>query len=270
MNHLIIGASGAAGQSTITAIRDYDSESNILATTSGADPVTGADQTLTKIDMREPADALKKVTDAVAPDSLRALFYTPAGGPVGYPVKEATPADIQAANAFCVDPIVAFAERLRPELAIGYSAFYWLPHLLLGYGSMAYAKLAQERLAIAEPLRYKMLRLGTFQSKSMRGAFLLSQRSISKPKNEAAQKLFDEWKATGRKFKDFFLDYTQQMEREAFGARFSTPYRFSDAETVRRGIVRFLEGEPAPILSGVGDWFWTDETLPELPEDFRL
>ena len=266
MDYLIIGGSGAAGQATIGAIREIDDKANILATTSGEGLVSGADRTIRNVDIRE---GLERVAFEVSPGSLHALFYTPAGGPVGYPVKQATASDIREATGFCVDPMVFLAEKLRPKLTVGYSAYYWLPHLLFGYGAMAYAKLAQERLAVNDPTRFKMFRLGTFESKSKRGVFLLFQRIVRKPEEEAIRRLFEDWKSSGRKFGDFFMDFVRKSEEAAFGPRFSTPYRLSDSETIRRGIVRILEGESAPILNGIGDWFWTDEELPELPEDFR-
>src|SRR5690606_6292694 len=98
-------------------------------------------------------------------------------------------------------------ERLKPGRTIGFSAFYWLPHSLSGYGAMAYAKLEQERLAVKDPARYGMLRAGTFLSKATRGIALLLQRSIKGTEHAQLQELGARWKASGEKFKDFFFRF---------------------------------------------------------------
>ena len=270
MQYLIVGGNSVAGKTAATAARAVDPEARIVATTSGSGTVAGADQTIGGVDLNDPA-TLDRVTDALQGQSLRALFFTPAFGAIGYPVA-ATPAeDIQGSLAFSFDPMVALTDALKPELSVGYTAFYWLPHTLAAYGSMAYVKIAQEKKALAEPDRYRMIRAGTFASKATRGIGLLLQRQLRSTKHEELLAMGRLWKESGKKFGDFFFDYAFQSERGMCGDRFDAPHRATEDADLTRAARMILEGESAPIINVIGEWTWTEAALPELdPGQFRL
>lgn len=257
-----------AGQAAIAAIKEFAPGTKIIATSSGDKDVPGVSETIRGIDLNKP-DSWKLVAAGVA-GSPRALFFTPAFGPLGYPIAETPENDVRAALQFSFDPMVALHEALQPELTIGFSAFYWLAHTLAAYGSMAYVKINQEKIAIANPDRYKMVRAGTFRSTATRGIGLLLQRAVRDTKHEPIRKLGEAWKASGKKFGDFFFDYACESERLSFGTRFPQPHRQTDEADLKRAIGRILAGEKAPIVNVIGDWIWTDTELPSLPSDFKL
>lgn len=270
MNYLIVGGNSVAGKSAAAAVRSVDRAARIVATTSGTSAVDGADRTVGEIDLND-GRAMERLAGAVAGEEFRALFFTPAFGAIGYPVA-ATPAeDIKASLAFSFDPMIALADRVRPQLTVGYSAFYWLPHTLAAYGSMAYVKIAQEKRAILEPDRFRMIRAGTFASKATRGIGLLLQRQLRSTEHEELLEMGRMWKESGKKFGDFFFDYAFRSEKGAFGDRFDAPHRPTEEKDLTAAVVRLLQGESAPILNVIGDWTWTDDALPDLSaEEFKL
>ncbi len=268
MNYLIVGGNSTAGQSAVKAIRETDREAVIIATTSGTGEIPGVDRTVPGVDLSK--NIIDLVEDAVGASPLRALFFTPAFGPIGFPVNAATLDDVKAGLAFSCDPMVALTERLHPGITVGYSAFYWLPHTLTAYGAMAYVKLAQEKLALAHSEQYRMIRAGTFVSKASRGVGLIIQRSAKNTPHQALKDLADAWRKSGLKFTEYFFDYAFSCEKAAFGSRFQTPHGATDAEGLTRTAKMILSGEPAPIINVIGDWIWTDSKLPDLPLDFAL
>lgn len=270
MNYLIVGGNSVAGQSALDAVRKFDATARIVATTSGEGAVDGVDQTVNGVDLNDPA-AMDRLAEAVAGTAYRALFFTPAFGAIGYPISVTPAEDIKTSLAFSYDPMIALADRIRPELTVGYSAFYWLPHTLAAYGSMAYVKIAQEKRAVAQPDLYRMIRAGTFASKATRGIGLLLQRQLRSTEHEELLEMGRLWKQSGKKFGDFFFDYAFQSERSSFGDRFDTPHRPTEAGDLTAAAGRLLAGESAPIVNVIGDWVWTDTSLPDLSaEHFKL
>ncbi len=272
MRYLIVGGNSVAGRTAARAIRTLDPAAFVIATTSGAEAVAGAEQTITGIDLAR-ADSVDSIPAAIGPEGLRALFFTPAFGAIGYPVAATPQTDLAGSLAFSFDPMVRLAERVRPAFCVGYSAFYWLPHTLAAYGSMAYVKIAQEKLAVREPDRFRMIRAGTFASKATRGIGLLLQRELRKTEHAALIEMGRLWKESGRKFGDFFFDFAYRSERDMFGEKFKSPHRPTaedDLVGAARMVLEAGSGGP-PIVNVIGDWVWTDRALPDLPEDtFRL
>lgn len=62
---LIVGGSGAAGQSAIEALREHSKKSgikwNIISTTSGDSQINGADKTIQHIQLEDPETAVQKI-----------------------------------------------------------------------------------------------------------------------------------------------------------------------------------------------------------------
>ena len=206
MDYLIIGGSSVAGKSAMEALREHDAEARIIATSSGGKDAPGADRTIGGVDLNDLEGAVEKTAAGLDGVKPAILFYTPALGPIGFPIATTSLEDARQSYAFSVAPMKAMAERLNPDLVIGYSAFYWLPHALGVYGSMSYAKIGQERLSVGRPDTFRMIRAGTFRSKATRGIALLLQRLLRSTEHEALKTMEKEWKESGRKFSDFFFD----------------------------------------------------------------
>jgi hypothetical protein len=115
-----------------------------------------------------------------------------------------------------------------------------------------------------------MIRAGSFVSKATRGIGLLLQRALRDTPHAAIRDLGEKWKASGKKFADFFFDYACECEKEAFGAGFDRPHRQTNQSDIERGVSMVLKGDTAPIINVLGDWTWTDDKLKPLPADFRL
>ncbi|WP_244932671.1 hypothetical protein [Leptospira yanagawae] len=123
--YLLIGGSGEAGQSAISAIRSFDPNSYIISTTTTKEPVSNSDLTL----FGKRAD--NGLTDAIIEDVTKegrsllfqALIYTPALGEVGFPIEESTKAQIDETLGICLDPMLSLEKRLQPKLTVAYSAF---------------------------------------------------------------------------------------------------------------------------------------------------
>ncbi|MCE9597814.1 MAG: SDR family NAD(P)-dependent oxidoreductase [Spirochaetia bacterium] len=266
--YLVIGGSSVAGQAAIAAVKEIAPGKTIVATSSADKDVSGADKTIHGVDLNQ-TDSWKKVVSNVV-GSPEVLFFTPAFGPLGYPISETPQADVATALKFSYDPMIALHDALRPGLTVGFTAFFWLPHTLAAYGSMAYVKIAQERIAIAQPDQFKMIRAGTFRSTATRGIGLLLQRAVRDTRHEPIRKLGEAWKESGKKFGDFFFDFACESERRTFGTRFSEPHRQTNETDLKRAILVALSGEKAPIINVIGDWNWTDSAMPALPQDFKL
>lgn len=270
---LIVGGSGAAGQSAIEAFREDTKRSGrtwrILSTTSGENPVKGTDRTIPFIQLEDPGASIPSILKALESESgkIDILIYTPARGNLGYPVEDTPDADIKSGMHFCFDPMVELEKKLSPRLTIGYSAYYYLPHLLTFYGSLAFIKKKMEEWAIEKPQSRKIIRAGTFFSQSVRGITIILQRLAKSASHPDLQRLMEEQKISGKKFPDFFLDYIQEREKESFGKNFpNTPYRMTEPEDLKKALLKILDGEKAPIVSLVGDWSWTENKLPSMPE----
>ncbi|TGK21901.1 SDR family NAD(P)-dependent oxidoreductase [Leptospira fluminis] len=272
---LIVGGSGAAGQSAIQAFHEdrNDSDRNwrIIATTSGEDSVQGADKTLKHIGLEDADDAILKIIEALkTEDPVDVLVYTPARGNLGYPVSQTPEEDIEEGLKFCYDPMLELEKKLCPRLTIGYSAFYYLPHLLMFYGSLAFIKKKMEDWALEKPDSRKVIRAGTFFSQSVRGISLILQRLAKSSPHAELQKLLEEQKASGKKFPDFFLEYIAAKEKQSYESDFpNLAYRMTEPKDLKEALLKILKGEPAPIVSLIGAWVWTEDKLPAMPEYLR-
>lgn len=271
--YLIVGARGEAGQSALEAAREFDSDARIIATSSKASDVEGADRTIHNVDLNAPAQAVQTIIAGMRSEldadgaKLKALFYTPAFGPVGYPIASTPKTDAEEALAFSFRPMQELVDALQPELCFGYSAFYWLEHTRTAYGAMAFAKLALDRAALREPQRYKAIRAGTFKSQATRGIGLLLQRKVRDTDIPELQRLSEMQKESGKKFTEFFFDYAFSCEIDGFGDRFDAPHRATNREDIKRATLMILRGETdAPIVSVIGDWTWTENAEPVSPQ----
>jgi nucleoside-diphosphate-sugar epimerase len=260
MKVLIVGGSGVAGQCAIRAVRQFDPQAKIWSTSSRGSEVEGADFTLKGIDLNS-AQSIAELKQFKEP--LDYLFYTPAFGSVGAPVAEAKREEVQQALAFCLDPMVALTEALRPKLTVAYTAYYFKPHLLAFYGALAYVKYAAERLAVENPHQYKCLRIGSFVSKATRGIGLLLQR-MSKTAPHL-KPLMDEYATSGLKFSDFFFKYIGEQEQK--NVLRGGSYHMTTESDIVAAHLHLLKGEAAPIINVLGSDIWRDTALPTLPPE---
>ncbi len=260
MKVLIVGGSGVAGQCAIRALKLHDPAAQIWGTSSKDGEVPGATETIRHIDLNQPQAIQQLKTFS---EQLDFLFYTPAFGSVGSPVSAATRDEVRQANAFCLDPMVALTEALKPKMTVAYTAYYFKPHLLAFYGALAYVKYATEKLAVEKPQQYKCLRIGSFVSKATRGIGLLLQRmSKSAPH---LKPLIDEYAKSGMKFSEFFFDYIAKQEKQNIAG--DRPYHMTTEDDIVAGHIRLLKGESAPIINVLGSEIWPESSLPKLPPE---
>lgn len=180
---------------------------------------------------------------------------------MGAPVAEAKREEVQQAMAFCLDPMVALTEALRPKLTVAYTAYYFKPHLLAFYGALAYVKYATERLAVENPHQYKCLRIGSFVSKATRGIGLLLQRMAKTAPH--LKPLMDEYAKSGMKFSDFFFKYIGEQEQK--NVLRGGSYHMTTESDIVAAHLHLLKGESAPIINVLGSDIWTEYALPALP-----
>ncbi|MBM9548638.1 hypothetical protein JWG40_16550 [Leptospira sp. 201903074] len=267
--YLVIGGSGEAGQSAILCLREKDPTAYIVTSTTTNEPVSNADLTLFN-KTAEPGLADQILTDlknhTISP-SFKAIIYTPALGEVGFPIAETTSEQIKETLKICLDPILELEQTLKPELMVAYSAFYWLSHTLSFYGSMGVAKYKADLWALENPKTRRIVRAGTFFSKSVRGISIILQRTMKKTTNPDLLTLKSRFEKSKQKFMDFFLSYAWEHEKEAFPSQFDTPYRPTKREDLSRGLTLALESK-APIVTVLGDWSWEETELPKVPDWF--
>ncbi len=260
--YLVVGGAGVAGQAAIAAIRARTPAAEILATTSTASrEIPGASRVVGGVDLREPdcIDALVSQIDA----QIDGLVFTPARGPVGFPVAAASAAQVAEARAFSLAPLVELRRRLDPALTIGFSSFWWLPASLQAYGAMAAVKREMEALARDGDGRLRVLRSGVFASHSGKALALAVYQQIRRGQQPA---LAAEWKGSARRFFDFFFASAWRAEVEAFGARFDSPHRPTAPADLTAALGGMLDRASAPIVNLIGDWVWEESVIPPLPE----
>lgn len=268
--YLVIGGSGEAGQSAILCLREKDPTAYIITSTTTNEPVSNADRTFFDKPAK-PGLADKILSDLknhnISPD-FKAIIYTPALGEVGFPIAESTPEQIKETLGICLDPILELEQALKPELMVAYSAFYWLNHTLSFYGSMGVAKYKADLWALENPQKRKIVRAGTFFSKSVRGISIVLQRTMKKTNNPDLLTLKSRYEDSGQKFMDFFLSYAWEHEKEAFQSQMKTPYRPTERKDLSRGLGLALESN-APIVTVLGDWSFEETKLPQVPDWFK-
>lgn len=288
-NYLIVGGRSVASQSALQAIREFhaasDSSARIFATSSSAtagpesiEGLTSSDVVIPGIDLND-VDAADRIIQALdnedtklTQSSIDIVFFTPAFGPIGYPIRAATNEDAETAIQFSVAPMRKLSDTLQPRLTIGYSAFYWLPHARVGYGSMSYAKVLLDTLAHEQPNRFRAIRGGTFRSPATRGIGLLLQRALKTTEHSELKDLGAAHKDKGGKFSDFFFNFAFSHETKAFQERFPTiPHRATERADLEKATLQILRGEDAPVLCVIGDWIWRETEMPPLdPEVFQI
>ncbi|MCB1169936.1 MAG: hypothetical protein KDK25_06355 [Leptospiraceae bacterium] len=289
MNYLIVGGKAVLGQQAILAIRSEDPNAWIVSTSSGEDDVPGADASIHGIDLSVPSAAGKIAADF--PDKLpasktdgnashaskhsgrelRAIVYVPARGPVGKPVQYATKEEYDESVNFSVRPMLELMHDLKPEIGLWFSGFMWLETLMMLYGPMIYTKITMEQITLKHPDKLKCVRYGMFVSNSARGISILSQKAIASGKYPEQEEYRKGWKASGKKFKDFFASVNAREEESVLRqqAATSAPYRSLETEDLQIGVKKALFSEDGPIINVVGDWYWQDDSMPNWPQAIR-
>ncbi|MCW7491157.1 hypothetical protein ND861_00680 [Leptospira sp. 2 VSF19] len=268
--YLVIGGSGEAGQSAITCLKAKDPSAFIITTTTTNEPVSNADLTL--FGKTATTGLSEKIQEDLQNHNIspnfRAIIYTPALGEVGFPIIESSPNQIEETLGICLYPLLDLEESIKPELTIAYSAFYWLSHTLSFYGSMGVAKYKADKWALENPQKRKIIRAGTFYSKSVRGISIVLQRTMKKTNNPDLLTLKRRYEESDQKFMDFFLSYAWEHEKEAFQSQWETPYRPTERRDLSRGLEYALDANE-PIVTVLGDWTWKETKLPVLPDWFK-
>ncbi len=283
MRYLLIGGSSYSGQCTIEAIRSQTSrreneEAVIVSTSSGERQVIGADYTIPNIDLAK-ADAPDRLAAAYGEwergpgaaavgqaGAIAALSFIPARGEVGLPARLATAEQGAAVVDYCIRPMLRMMDLLKPELTVCFSGFITMEPLMQVYGAMTYVKLAMEDFVIQHRDRLRAIRFGLFPSASVRGIGLLVQRNAMRKVYPEVAEMYDEWKASGKKFLEYFYEKCYRFEEDAYRHVHSAPFRPTEEKDIVRGVQLALAPETtAPIVNVLGSWLWTDEVMPELP-----
>ncbi|MDZ4726074.1 MAG: hypothetical protein SH817_07950 [Leptospira sp.] len=269
--YLVIGGAGEAGQSAIEYFRKNDKNCLIISTTSENSNISGADVILTHIKANE--DIVENIQSQLEDKLLSGIFhtivYTPALGEVGYPIRQTTKDALEVALGISYYPMLELEKFYTPKFTIAYSAFYWLSHTLAFYGSMGFVKLRMDEWALASPTNRRIIRAGTFYSKSVRGISIVLQRTMKTTTDPDLIKLKTAFNESGKKFQDFFLDYAWKHEKEYFSnPGFKQAYRPTNREDLTRGLGNAMNTD-APITTVLGDWEWNENKLPDLPEWFK-
>ena len=239
----------------------------IIATTSRATDIAGADHTIYGIDL-EQSDAVDKM---LADTTLTAkpvdfVVYIPARGAVGMDVTESTAEMVKPSLEYSVIPYLKLAKALKPKRTIALSGFMALPALTKIYGAMTFTKVAMEQLAINHPDKLQIIRIGMFLSNSVRGIAILAQRRFMR-EADFHPEWRAQWKASGKKFSQFFYDLNYEQEEQMYKQYGNgIPFRPTQPEDITNGFLMAFQGEPAPIINVLGPWLWTEKQMPELPE----
>lgn len=266
MRVFIVGAGAVSGGAAIAAAKAAGAE--IITTTSRHENIAGADHTIHGIDLEDAAAVDKMLADK----TLRAkpvdyVIYIPARGSVGMDVTESTAEMIMPSLEYSVIPYLKLSKALIPKKTIALSGFMALPTLTRIYGAMTFTKIAMEELAIRNPDKLQIIRIGMFLSNSVRGIAILAQRRFNKePGFQPAWRA--EWKASGKKFPQFFYDMNYQNEENMYKAHSNgVPFRPTLPEDITKGFNMVFAGEQAPIINVLGPWLWTENKMPELPPE---
>ncbi len=271
---LIVGGSGEAGQSAVAAVKRYCAQANrtpeIIATTSRAKDVEGANRTFSKVDLTGD-DAFAPVIQALQDQAIDLIVYTPARGNIGFPIASTTEADLEFGMNFSFNPMVELEAKLNPGLIVGYSAFYWMEHLQKAYGSMGYVKKRMEEWAIDAPEKRKMIRAGIFYSSSTRASALFVKRRLKKETGPDIDELRARIDAYDGSLEDFTLQAGRDFEKTEYGPKFpGSEYRPTVREDLENALFTILaEKIPEPLYCVVGGWAWTESKIPELPDYFN-
>lgn len=261
MRILIIGANAVSGKAALAAAKKLGAQ--ILATTSRTENIAGADFTLHSIDLEDNTAVKKILSESVVTKApIDYVVYIPARGSVGMDVSESTAEMIAPSLAYSVIPYLELTAALQPKRTIALSGFMALPTLTPVYGAMTYTKIAMEELAVRNPQKLQIIRIGMFLSNSVRGIAILAQRRFMREANFHPE-WRSEWKASGKKFSEFFFE-KNYLQEEAMYKEHSQgiPFTPTTPEDIRQGFLMAFEGEKAPIINVLGPWRWTEEKTP--------
>jgi hypothetical protein len=260
-----VGAAAVSGRAAIAAAKKLGAE--IIATTSRAEDVAGADHTIYGIDL-ERTDAVDKMLSdkTLTAKPVDFVVYIPARGAVGMDVTESTADMVMPSLEYSVIPYLKLSKALKPKRTIALSGFMALPALTKIYGAMTFTKVAMEQLAVNNPDKLQIIRIGMFLSNSVRGIAILAQRRFMR-ESEFQPEWRAQWKASGKKFSEFFYDMNYEQEEQMYKQHSNgVPFRPTTPEDITNGFLMAFKGEPAPIINVLGPWLWTESTMPELPE----
>lgn len=263
MKVFIVGAAAVSGRAALKAAKELGAE--VITTTSRNEDVPGADHTIYGIDLESP-DAVDKMLADKRLAHIDYLIYIPARGSVGMDVSESKAEMVPPSLEYSVIPYLKLAKALNPRRTIALSGFMALPALMKIYGAMTFTKIAMEELAVRNPDKLQIIRIGMFFSNSVRGIALLAQRRFTREKDFQPD-WRAEWKASGMKFSDFFYDKNYRSEEETYKQHSGgVPFRPTVPEDIAAGFRMALQGEKAPIINVLGPWLWTEDKMPELPQ----
>ncbi len=266
MRVFIVGAGAVSGGAAIVAAKAVGAE--VITTTSRDENISGADHTIHGIDLERPDAVDKMLADKVLmAKPVDYVTYIPARGSVGMDVTESTADMIMPSLEYSVIPYLKLAKALNPKRTIALSGFMALPTLTRIYGAMTFTKIAMEELAIRNPEKLQIIRIGMFLSNSVRGIAILAQRRFNKEPGFQPQ-WRAEWKASGKKFPQFFYDMNYANEEEKY-RQYSkgVPFRPTLPEDITNGFKLALAGEESPIINVLGPWLWTEDSMPQLPAE---
>ena len=117
------------------------------------------------------------------------------------------------------------------------------------------------------PDKVQIIRIGMFHSNSVRGIALLVQKNLMRNRNANAE-LFDAWKASGKKFPEYFYAKNYKVEEDAYKQHSGgVPFRPTEPEDIKNAFKRALLGEKAAIINCLGPWQWVENEMPYLPEE---
>lgn len=265
MRVFIVGAGAVSGGAAMKAAKELGAE--VITTTSRDTDIAGADHTIYGIDLEKPDAVDKMLADSrLTAKPVDYVIYIPARGQVGMDVSESTADMIPPSLEYSVIPYLKLAKALKPKRTIALSGFMALPALMKIYGAMTFTKIAMEELAVRNPDKLQIIRIGMFFSNSVRGIALLAQRRFTREKDFQSD-WRAEWKASGMKFSDFFYDKNYRSEEETYRAHANgIAFRPTVPEDITVGFRMALKGEKAPVINVLGPWLWTEDKMPALPE----
>ncbi len=260
MKIIVIGATGVAGSSAISAIRERHPEAHITALWYGKpDPelnVDGADLTLFG-DITDEATLAE--VESKAGSEFDWLFYATALGDVGFPIEDSTPEQIAASNRLSFDPLSMLEQRFKVANIVAYSTFYTLPHQRVTYGAMGYSKECIEKWAVAQegPGKRWVIRAGAFKSASSQGIKLLVRRrakELAASDNPLLSALFKDRKPS--EAIELMMEAVSNEEQQELGDT------GTDAESLKLAHLALLELPAQCIVNVSGRKIWTsDEPL---------
>ncbi|MCB1143270.1 MAG: hypothetical protein KDK54_13570 [Leptospiraceae bacterium] len=268
--YLLIGGNAISGQAALAGIREMDKNAYIYSSTSKDTKVSGADSTFTNLDLTHSA-SLGKVLQELKGKEINALVYIPARGTVGRPVNYVSPEEYEESLKFSVLPMLTLMRELNPRIGVWLSGFMWLKSLMRIYGPMTYTKITMEEITLQNPEKLKIIRYGMFKSDSTRGISILAQKMLRSGIYPELNEIESEWRASGKKFKDFFSEENLKEEETVLQkeGNFTSPYRPLELRDIQSGIQKAIFHKTKPILNLVGDWYWENDSLPDWPEEIK-